>query len=185
MPLRAFAIVTTLSLLAGGSALAETAAPAIDETVTGSIGNGAGLGDGMTGTWKGRGKVLVNLQQERPFNVKCDFDVNGDASSVSIAGECGALFVKRPVEVVLRQEGGSVSGTYDAELRTGIANLEGERNGETIALDVNWGAEVNGDTVATMEVERKGENELRIVFRDKHPETGEEVVTSEFDLERS
>ena len=183
----------TATLLTGifavSPALASETAlnPGIDPSATGAIQTVAmeGLSDGMNGNWKGRGKVLANLKQERPFNVKCDFDVDGDETSVAIVGECGALFVKRPVSVKLEEKDGGVVGTYEADLRTGVAELEGDRDGGSIALDVEWGGEVNGDSVATMQVERVGQDELRIVFRDIHPDTGEEVVTTEFNLERS
>ena len=143
-----------------------------------------GLAIGMAGTWSGRGTVLPSFEQEKPFRVKCEFDVSGDESSVSLDGECGALFVKRKVAVALTEGENGITGTYDAALRTGIAELSGTKEGNTIDLEVNWGGEVNGDTEGTMVIERTGENALRIVFRDVNPASGEEEVTTQFELTR-
>ena len=76
-------------------ALAEGASPVEAMPASAAM---AGLDDmamlrSFTGRWKGRGKVLPNIAQERPFNVRCDFDLSNEATSVTIDGECGAIKV--------------------------------------------------------------------------------------------
>ena len=159
-------------------------APASETSSNASTDPGAFV-SAMGGTWAGRGTVLPSFEQETPFRVTCEFDVSDDGSAFVIDGECGALFVKRRINVTLEDEDGVINGTYEAELRTGTALLSGTRDGPTIDLDVTWGGEVNGDTEGTMKIERTGDDALRIVFRDMNPATGQDEITSEFELERS
>ena len=138
----------------------------------------------FSGAWTGRGQVLPKISDKRPFNVKCDFELSNEGTSITIAGTCGALFVKRPVEVVLAFEDGRATGTYDAQLRTGIATLEGKRDGAVIDLEIRWNGEVNGDEIASMRIETLGPDELRMLITDLDPETGQAVETSDITLKQ-
>lgn len=160
----------------------------VDPTVTASTTGTASSGSvefspALSGTWTARGDVLPNLDMDRPFRVSCEFEVEADDTSFDLAGECGALFIKRPLRTSLTREEGAIRGTYDADLRSGVAQLEGQDTDEGIALDIEWGDEVNGDRAATMRLVREDEK-LRIVTVDRDLETGEEVTTSDLLLER-
>lgn len=138
----------------------------------------------MDGKWAGRGRVLPNIEQERAFNVKCEFDLSHEERSATIDGECGALFIKRPVKVVLNFDGTETTGTYDAQLRTGVAQLNGTREGDVIDLEITWNGEVNGDDTATMRIDTSKPNELQLLITDIDPATGKTVETSDITLER-
>ena len=138
----------------------------------------------LSGAWEGRGEVFLNMEQERPFNVKCELNVDASDTTFDLDGECGALFVKRPIRVSLTREGEGITGTYDADLRTGTAQLTGAEAGGAIEMEIEWGGEVNGDTVADMRIVRDGEEGLRIVFTDIDPATGEQRTTSDLVLKR-
>ena len=139
----------------------------------------------LSGAWEGSGEVLVNMGQQTPFTVKCDLTVDASDTTFALDGECGALFVKRPIKVSLTREGETITGTYDAELRTGQATLEGAETDGAIEMEITWGGEVNGDTTADMRIVRDGEDGLRIVFTDTDPATGETRTTSDLVLERA
>lgn len=139
----------------------------------------------LSGAWEGGGEVFANMEQERPFNVNCDFTVDATDTSFDLDGTCGALFVKRPIRVSLMEEGETVSGTYDADLRTGIAELDGTLEADGIEMAITWGGDVNGDTDARMRLERTNDGGLRIVTFDIDPATGEERTTSDLMIERS
>ena len=138
----------------------------------------------LSGMWEGRGEVFANMEQERPFNVRCDLNVDATDTTFALDGECGALFVKRPIRVTLEREGDAITGTYDADLRTGLATLEGAETDGAIEMEITWGGEVNGDLTADMRIVREGEDGLRIVFTDIDPATGEDRTTSDLVLER-
>lgn len=154
-----------------------------DEAASGTDEMGAMLAQ-MSGKWSGRGRVLPNIEQERAFNVKCEFDLTNTDASATIDGECGALFVKRPVKVVLNFDGAETTGTYDANLRTGIAQLNGTREGDIIDLEITWNGEVNGDDTATMRIDTSTPNELQLLITDIDPATGQTIETSDITLER-
>ena len=120
----------------------------------------------FVGKWSGRGKVLPKIDGSRPFNVKCDFDLTNEGASSVIDGECGALFIKRPVRVTLALDDGQATGTYDAKLRTGVADLSGEREGDVIDMTIMWNGEVNGDLEASMRIETGGTDTLRLLITD-------------------
>ena len=170
------ATALAFGLLVSGSATASEGVEATDDA-------GAFV-SAMGGTWTGRGTVLPTFEQKTPFRVKCEFEVSDDGTDFVIDGECGALFVTRRINVTLQDTDGDIEGTYEAGLRTGIATLSGTRDGPTIDLEVTWGGEVNGDTEGTMLIERVSEDALRIVFRDMNPATGQDEITSEFELQR-
>ena len=139
----------------------------------------------FVGSWKGRGEVLPKIGQKRPFRVTCDFELTNTGASMNIDGECGALFVKRGVTVDLTLKDGEATGTYDASLRTGIAQLSGRRDGNVIDLEIRWNGEVNGDLTAEMRIEAETSDKMRLLITDKDPETGESVQTTDITLERA
>ena len=163
-------------------AWAETSPSGVDLMTTGAIGSAMEFSSALTGQWTGRGTVLPSLDMERPFNVKCTFTAEADDATFDLDGECGALFMKRPVRTSLvAMADGRLTGVYDADLRSGQASLEGAADGTRIDLDVEWGDEVNGDRTARMLIEREGEA-LRIRTMDLDPATGEEVTTTDLTL---
>ena len=186
------ALPVALAAGAFAPASAETTLPTTgtDPVLTGSLDPVAAdandalqFSSDLSGEWKGGGDVLAKIEQERPYRVRCDFTVDASDVRFDLDGECGALFLKRPIRTVLEREGDAVTGTYDAELRTGTAALEGEARDGAIELDVDWGGEVNGDTEARMRIVREGEA-LRVLTIDRDPATGEDVTTSDILLER-
>ena len=183
---RALALATSLFLAFGPAASADARLPSegLDDLETAAIGVPDDLSALVTGRWTGRGEVLVKMSQARPYNVRCDFEGGGDRASITMEGECGALFVKRGIAFALNQTETGLTGTYDAALRTGVADLVGTRAGDKVDLEIDWNGEVNGDTVASMSIERQGEDALRIVVRDLDPETGEERITTDLSLTR-
>ena len=119
-----------------------------------------------------------------PLNVSCEVDVTAAEPSFVLKGECGALFIERPISVELVHEGETYSGLYTGS-RTGPAELEGRREGDSIELEVTWAEEVNGDRIAQMTLTREGEDKLRLTTEDLDPETKAVVVTSDIALERA
>lgn len=178
----------TAVLALSAVAFADTAKvpDGVDATETGSVGGMEALSELVAGRWSGRGEVLVKMTQTRPYDVKCDFEGGGESDGeLTMAGECGALFVKRGIKFALAQTGDALEGTYDASLRTGVAALSGTRTGDMVDLRIVWNGEVNGDTEASMTIERQGEDALRILVRDVDPATGEERVTTDLSLTRN
>lgn len=180
----ALAAALTLALAPAGATGIDTPAAGVDALETGAIASADDLGGIVAGQWKGRGEVFAKMSQEKPYNVRCDFEGAGEGGNVTMEGECGALFLKRGITFALNETGSAVEGTYDAALRTGVASLSGTRTGDTVDLEIEWNGEVNGDTVARMQIEREGPGELRITVRDIDPATGEERVTTDLSLTR-
>ena len=178
-------LAAALLALVSPSVARSTDAGATDGTDAAIATPAEGLATGMTGTWSGRGTVLPNFKQKKPLRVKCEFDVTGSETTVNLDGECGALFVKRKVALALTEGESGITGTYDAALRTGVAELAGTKDGDTIDLEIDWGGEVNGDSEGTLIIERTGADALRIMFRDLNPFSGKEEITTEFELTRS
>ena len=169
------------------AALFTTAAIASDSAIIDANATSAsdeGFDPKMSGRWVGGGDVLVRIDGKSPFKVKCEVDVNATEAKFNLGGECGALFMKRPFNVVLERTADGVEGTYDAKLRTGQATLEGPYAPDAIELDITWGGEVNGDTSATMTIERPEPDSLRVQVVDRDPATGDDVVTSDLTLTR-
>ena len=150
----------------------------------GAEGSGEGFDPALNGRWTGGGEVLPRIDGMTPFQVKCEIDVSTDDATFDLGGHCGALFVKKPLSVVLTREDDRISGIYEAELRTGQATLEGDYATDTFALDITWGGEVNGDTAAVMTIERTEPDAMRVRVVDRDPATGKDVVTSDLTLTR-
>jgi len=138
----------------------------------------------LEGKWSGSGEVKVRTNKS-PINVKCNFDSNTSATSLSLDGKCtGLLVVSRTIGADLKVNGASYAGTY-VGAGSGTAGLNGKRSGNSINLGIRWAKEINGDRSATMKVEKVGENGMRLTTIDKDPETGKNVVTSRINLQRS
>ena len=137
----------------------------------------------LAGSWSGRGDVLIRTNQS-PLNVSCDVEVTASDPSFLLDGECGALFIERPITVELTREGDVYRGVYTGS-RTGPAALEGRREGDSIVLETTWAEEVNGDRTAEMTLSREGDGKLRLTTEDLDPDTNEVVVTSDIALDRA
>ena len=162
-----------------------TLAAALGAFAHASLADETGFDAGMSGKWTGGGEVLQKITDERPLTVKCEFDMSAEGTAFDLDGQCGVLFVKRAIKLSLEREGEAVAGTYDAKLRTGEATLAGLYDTEAMALEIEWGGDVNGDTMAEMAIERPDEDTLRIKVTDIDPATGEDVVTSDLTLTRA
>lgn len=180
--LRILAVATALATAPVLAASHEADAPADGATSEDAVTNA--FSPDMSGPWTGGGEVLRKIGDERPLTVSCDFTMDATDATLDLNGECGALFIKRPIRVSLTRENNTISGTYEAELRTGPARLEGSEDSGVIEMDVEWGGEVNGDLEAEMRIMGSGPEGLRIVFTDINPATGEERTTSNLVLER-
>lgn len=164
------------------ASLLLASAPHAGAQDAGSGADASEFGTDLGGAWEGRGTVLRKITDERPLNVKCEFDAVSEGAMIELSGECGALFVKRQIRFALQQEAERVRGTYDAQLRTGEADLEGRYADGGLALEIDWGAEVNGDKVAEMQIDRIDPSTLRIRVTDIEPQSGERVITSDLTL---
>ena len=137
----------------------------------------------LAGRWTGGGDVLLRTNRS-PLKVDCDIEVAAEEPSFTLEGECGALFIKRPIGVTLEREGERYSGVYTGS-RSGPADLAGTRDGDSISLTVTWAREVNGDVTAAMKLVKESDDSLRLLTEDLDPETGETVVTSDIALARA
>lgn len=137
----------------------------------------------LQGSLKGTGFAKLRTNRAA-INLTCTFTSVAKPSSLSLSGTCRSLGVfKRNIEARLNVSGARYRGTYTGAA-SGPATLSGKRSGETIQLQVNWGKEINGDKTATMRIERRGRNGIRIVTIDRDPDSGKSVVTSQIDLRR-
>jgi hypothetical protein len=138
----------------------------------------------LDGSWAGKGSVRVHADS-KPLNVNCKFSSDTTASSMSLDGSCtGLVLVSRDVGATIKMNGGRYTGTYRGS-RTGPAALSGKQSGNALNLMIRWAADVNGDRSAQLKLEKVGENGMRLITVDEHPETGKSVVTSRIDLKRS
>ena len=180
---RALQSVVATTLVFGGG-VAATA----QDTTASDTANDPAIADGfdtsMSGQWTGGGEVLQKIDDERPLNVKCTFDMNAQGPTFDLDGECGVLFMKRAIKLSLERDGNGVSGIYDAKMRTGEAALAGDFNPDNMDLDIAWGGDVNGDRDAKMLIERPDADTLRIRVVDYSPTTEKDVVTSDLTLTR-
>lgn len=97
--------------------------------------------------WTGGGTVKLSLDGS-PWRVNCRLDPSGNATSVTLAGNCRLkflFFLSNDIEAKLRYDpaSGSYSGTYVVDGGP-PAILSGRRTGETLNLNVRWPTPVNG-----------------------------------------
>lgn len=138
----------------------------------------------LGGKWSGNGTVKVRTNSS-PVRVKCSFDSDATASSLSLDGTCRGLVVfSRAVGADLKVSGAKYSGSY-VGAGTGTAGLNGSRSGNAINLGIRWAKEVNGDRNARLTVQKVGDSGMKLTTTDRDPATGKTVVTSEINLRRS
>ena len=169
---KCLAILAPFALTGTAPALADTARP-------------AGATDflkALEGRWEGGGDVLVRTNRS-PLKVRCEVDVEADAPSFNLAGDCGALFVKRPIDVTLEKTGDAYTGVYTGS-RSGPAKLAGARVDDSLSLTVTWAREINGDETAQMTLIKESDDAMRLITEDLDPETRKTVVTSDIALTR-
>ena len=137
----------------------------------------------LHGEWKGSGVVKVKASlPEVP--VDCAFKSSATENSLRLDGLCRALLViTKAVTAKLDLNEGAYSGTYIGA-RTGPAGLQGTRTGNSINLKISWAGEVNGDTMASMAINKTGENTMILEISDIDPGSGENITTSRFHLTR-
>lgn len=138
----------------------------------------------LAGKWAGKGTVKVRISAPT-IRVSCKFTSETTPDSLSLDGSCrGLLVFSRRISADLKADGASYSGSYTGA-GTGPAGLNGTRSGDAINLGIRWAKEVNGDRKAKLTVEKTGENGMSLTTTDINPKTGESVVTSRIDLQRT
>lgn len=160
--------------LAFASALLLTALPlsqaSADET---------GFLRDLAGNWQGSGQVRLTPDAS-PMNVSCTLDSQASEAAINMDGACRALAVfSRRIGADLKANGPRYTGSYVGS-RRGTAQLSGTRSGRTLNLRVKW----PGTQTASMQVASLGSDRMRLVTREPHPQTGEQVVTAQIDFSR-
>lgn len=138
----------------------------------------------LSGRWQGSGQVRLR-PDTAPVPVVCTLRSRSKGASLNLDGNCRAKIVfSRRIGVDLRAEGSRYSGTYVGS-RRGAASLAGRRSGDTLNLQVNWPDRGSGGRVATMQVASRSAGELRIVTIERHPQSGNRVVTADIAFSRN
>ncbi|MCO6390445.1 hypothetical protein GTW25_05315 [Aliihoeflea aestuarii] len=133
----------------------------------------------LAGEWSGGGQIRLK-PEDGPVDVTCELSSTTSADAVSMRGTCSALIImSREIGADLSVDGTSYSGTYTGSIH-GPANLAGTRDGDTINLSVSW---PESGREAAMSLSATG-NSLQIVTREAHPETQEQIVTSQLSFQR-
>jgi hypothetical protein len=132
------------------------------------------------------GKGTVRIRTNSPvMNISCTFTSDTTDASLALDGTCRAMMIMtREIRADLTTSGATYSGTYVGS-KSGPAALSGSRTGDAINLDIRWAKIVNGDRDAQMTVEKIGADAMRLTVTDVDPRTGNTVVTSRIDLNRS
>ena len=134
---------------------------------------------GLSGSWKGSGKVLVEPLGRIP--VKCTMNVDQSGPQTAMTGTCRFGVLKKSFGMRLAADGTAISGEYDGA-RTGVANLQGNRSADRVVLDIGWAAPVNGDRTAKLTVVRQGVDKFTQTVGDRVD--GKNVTTSSFTFRR-
>lgn len=133
----------------------------------------------LDGSWRGGGPVRMTPGSS-PVNVTCSIASSASETSLSLDGSCtGMVVFSRRIGAELRFDGTSYSGSYVGSPR-GTASLAGNRSGRVIELALNW----PGRPPASMRLESPTEDRMVLTTIETHPDTGENVVTAEFELVR-
>jgi hypothetical protein len=112
--------------------------------------------DDLSGNWYGSGTAYVRQLGE--VSATCTIIVNGTQTSMVAKGTCGKFVLQKALGFSVKSIGGNkYIGTYTGS-KTGPARLEGTLQGDRLTLVIRWGGLVNGDTSATMVLERTGPN---------------------------
>jgi hypothetical protein len=137
----------------------------------------------LEGSYSGRGIVRLRAAS-KPISIRCKFRSSADGKSLSLNGSCtGLLVISRNVSADIRVAGARYRGTY-VGAGTGPAALNGKRRGNSIAFNIRWGKNVNGDRDATLTVQKVGGTGMTLTTTDRDPKTGKLVTTSEIVLTR-
>ena len=137
----------------------------------------------LDGKWGGSGAVRVDAGSS-PVRVNCKFDSDTTARSMALDGSCtGLVVVSRDIGATIKADGDRYTGTYIGS-RTGPAGLNGKQSGNALNLAIRWAADVNGDRLAQLKLEKVGDNGMRLTTIDKDPQTGKSVVISKIELQR-
>ncbi|WP_286296828.1 hypothetical protein [Aminobacter sp. SS-2016] len=138
----------------------------------------------LSGSWQGSGQVRLR-PDTAPVPVVCTLRSRSKGASLNLDGNCRAKIVfSRRIGVDLRAEGARYSGTYVGS-RRGAASLAGRRSGDTVTLQINWPDRGSGARVATMQVASRIAGKMRIVTVERHPQTGNRVVTADIAFSRN
>ncbi|HWK67962.1 MAG TPA: hypothetical protein VNS34_23815 [Rhizobiaceae bacterium] len=133
----------------------------------------------LAGNWQGSGQVRLN-PGSKPMKVSCTLDSQASGTTINMDGACRALAVfSRKIGADLKANGPRYTGSYVGS-RRGTARLSGTRSGRTLNLQVKW----PGTREASMQVASLGSDRMRLVTREPHPQTGQQVVTAEIDFNR-
>lgn len=148
-----------------------------------AIASEAGFLSTLEGSYSGRGTVKLRTTS-KPINVSCSFKSSSSAQSLSLNGSCtGLLVISKRISADIRLAGTRYKGTY-LGAGTGPAALNGKRHGRSIAFNVRWAKNVNGDRDATLTVQKVGATGMTLTTTDRDPATGKLVTTSEIILKR-
>ncbi|UVC12680.1 hypothetical protein IHQ71_31275 (plasmid) [Rhizobium sp. TH2] len=137
----------------------------------------------LEGSYSGKGTVKLRTTS-KPISVKCKFKSSADVQSLSLNGSCtGLLVISRKIGADIQVTGTGYRGTY-LGAGTGPAALRGKRRGNSLAFNVRWAKNVNGDRDATLTVQKVGDGGMTLITTDQDPATGKIVTTSEISLKR-
>lgn len=133
------------------------------------------------GRWTGSGTVWRH-SDTAPRRVDCEFVGDGGPHGIGLSGQCTAavVFSRRiSADLAYDPRTGRYSGVYHGS-RTGPARLSGQRRGENMTLNVDFGAPVGDDDKARMLIRADGADRFRIVVRDEVGGAERETTNLEF-----
>ncbi len=137
----------------------------------------------LAGDWTGGG-MMKRTTSSSPINLSCNFTSQANGEALSMKGTCrGMIVITRPVSADITVTGTQYAGRYVGP-SGGVSGLQGSRRGDAINLAVRWSKVINGDRSANMTIQRVDANAIRIRTVDKDPASGQQVVTSEINLQR-
>ncbi|OWW00247.1 hypothetical protein [Rhizobium sp. R693] len=137
----------------------------------------------LAGDWTGGGMMKRTIASS-PINLSCSFKTQANGEALSMKGTCrGMIVITRPVSANIKVSGTQYAGSYVGP-SGGVSGLHGSRRGDAINLAVRWSKVINGDRSANMTIQRVDANAIRIRTVDEDPASGQQVVTSEINLQR-
>jgi hypothetical protein len=121
------------------------------------------------GTWAGTATVVKN---DLSWEISCQMSGQPGHHQIAIQADCRASIVQRSYTVNLAYNPGTglYTGIY-AGAHVGPAQLAGRRNGDRMNLTLTWPEPVDGDTVAKLFVENRGNGIVRISLIDSGTRT--------------
>ena len=137
----------------------------------------------LAGDWRGAG-MMKRTTSSPPVNLSCNFKTEASGEALSMKGICrGMIVITREVSANIKVSGMQYAGSYVGP-SGGVSGLRGTRSGDAINLAVHWSKVINGDRNASMTIQRVDSNAIQIRTVDKDPASGQQVVTSELNLQR-